>query len=71
VSEQYVTRIVDELSANRQLLVGKQFIAGQSPNTKRQIVHPQVWALGGSIFLEQVAAFIHYQQLLLSRRTRS
>ena len=50
-------------SAARQLLVGKQFIAGRSPNAKRQVVPPQVRAPGGSMFVEQVAAFIHYQQL--------
>jgi hypothetical protein len=55
---------VSGLSATRQLLVGKQFIAGQSSNAKRQIIGSQVRAPVAAYFWKQVAAFIHYQQPL-------
>jgi hypothetical protein len=55
---------VSGLSATRQLLVGKQFIAGQSSNAKRQIIGSQVRAPVAAYFWKQVAAFIHYQQQL-------
>lgn len=64
------SRVVSGLSATRQLLVGKQFIAGQSSNAKRQIIGSQVRAPVAAYFWNKWQHSFITSSCFLRRRTR-